>query len=676
MKESHEEREQHMNQDKIDFTCLVRCTSSSLFWGLMMILTSVCISACNRVDWVPIKDIIKPFDVPRLEIEGEVCTTESRDLSYPLRVLFVVDGSESMEVSDPPDPMTEERGRQRAVRETWERLLDQSRGDLQSQIGVIRFSAQSEILTQTTGSSGRVYNFTKDPNKLLNATEKLAFTDRTTNYLNALDTIYSTLRQEAQNAMEGMEGEGQGEGNGPEALSRSRYVVIFISDGLPSDGANNNQGSLQQQVSLKISEILKLKERFGIGEIQLHTLFVSTEQGLLLDRDAQALLQNMARLGKGSYRSFPQGERLNFLHIELSRIKRIYSLKSLVPLMLNSVQSSEQIPSAAEEALSSTELQDLSPYYLDANLDESVSCGEVMSDSDGDGLADLFEYRLGTDPLHKDSDRDGLNDRIEWQQRRSGLSPLDSQDAQCVPLLPVETDPSCTDENQDGFCDCEDADQDGICDVEDYDGDGLNDCEELFFGSSPLNADTDDDGLPDLAEFRFGSAVTQTEKGSDLDWDGTEGLIEVLNGLDPLCDDASIRSRMAYARELEEIGHNEEDVQSTCYRFQVSSIPMISAQIGHASNELLSSQMEAEDQQSADSNTSSTKTAQNRVLLFAGEGAYDEKKNVSVWKMACVDAVWKEKLSIDARMKVDVKPSDFVPLTEFDPDTHCVSVNP
>ena len=42
---------------------------------------------------------------------------------------------------------------------------------------------------------------------------------------------------------------------------------------------------------LKISEILKFKERFGIGEIQLHTLFVSTEQGLLLDRDAQALLQ-------------------------------------------------------------------------------------------------------------------------------------------------------------------------------------------------------------------------------------------------------------------------------------------------------------------------------------------------------------------------------------------------
>jgi hypothetical protein len=602
---------------------------------LMLSLFIAILPACNRGDWVPIKDVIEPFEVPRLDIEGQVCTAEPQDLSYPLRVLFVVDGSESMEVSDPPDPMTEERGRQRAVRETWERLLEQSRGDSQSQIGVIRFSAQAEILTQSV-ANGISKTFTQDSNLLADATEKLAFTDRTTNYLNALDTVYATLRQEAQNAVVSNE-------TGQESLGRSRYVVIFISDGLPSDGANNNQGSLKQQVSLKISEILKLKARFGIGEIQLHTLFVSTEQGLLLDREAQDLLQKMAELGNGSYRSFPQGERLNFLHIELSRIKRIYSLKSLVPLMMHTVQSEMQHPTLS--------LESDAPYYLDANQDQSLSCGEAMSDSDMDGLADLFELRLGTDPWKYDTDMDGLNDRIEWLQRRSGLSPLDPTDAQCVPILSIENNPGCIDADEDQMCDCRDENQDDICDIPDYDGDGLNDCEELFYGSSHLSADTDDDGLPDLVEFRFASAVTQSEKGSDLDWDGTEGLVEVLNGLDPLCDDAAIRSRMAYARELEEIGQND---QSNCYSFEVSSIPLMKTML---SNE--------EDK---------SNSFENRVLLFAGEGAYDEKKNVSLWKVACINAKFTNQIKQDTRKTMKLVDDDFIRLNDFDPTIHCLDV--
>jgi hypothetical protein len=540
-----------------------------------------------------------------------------------------------MEVSDPPDPETDERGRQRAVRRAWETLLEESQGDEESRIGIMRFSAQAEFLTEVDLDGDQVSDsvFTQNPDQLRAATKKLSFTDRTTNYLTTLDQIYFALRQEALLSLD----------QDQEALGRSRYIVIFLSDGLPSDGANNAQGGLSEQVQLKLREINKLQALFGIGEIRLHTVFVSNEDGLALDQAAQDLLSKMADVGKGSYRSVSRGEEINFVHIELSRIQRLYSLKALVPVLMNVVQGFEQHPTSF-----STEWDE--GRFLDANQDGVLSCGEPMSDSDQDGLSDLFEIRLGTDPTLMDSDKDGLNDRVEWLLRRSGLSPLDGNDAQCMTKEPVNGE--CADEDEDGFCDASQS-------VPDSDGDGLNDCEELFFGSLTNSVDSDDDGLPDLLEFRFGTSPIQPEKSEDLDWDGTENFVEVLSGFDPLCDDASIRSRVGYARELEEVGitqsQEELEQQKSCYTFSVRGLPM----------------------------SSLINQDQNRMLLFAGEGAFDEKKNVSQWRMACVSAPTDAKLNTvsveesSLRSKGPVfllKDDDFVSPAVFNPDEHCRQV--
>ncbi|QQR55204.1 hypothetical protein IPG41_01420 [Candidatus Peregrinibacteria bacterium] len=48
--------------------------------------------------------------------------------------------------------------------------------------------------------------------------------------------------------------------------------------------------------------------------------------------------------------------------------------------------------------------------------EEGISTPLGMTDSDEDGLADLFELYLSTDPLQKDSDDDGLSDGDEWTQ--------------------------------------------------------------------------------------------------------------------------------------------------------------------------------------------------------------------------------------------------------------------
>jgi hypothetical protein len=88
--------------------------------------------------------------------------------------------------------------------------------------------------------------------------------------------------------------------------------------------------------------------------------------------------------------------------------------------------------------------------------------GVAAEDTDGDGLTNLQEYQLGTDPRNPDTDGDGIPDGMEVQL---GTNPLDP----------------------------------------DTDHDGLSDGQELKLGTNPLNPDTDGDGIPDGIEVQLGT---------------------------------------------------------------------------------------------------------------------------------------------------------------------------
>jgi hypothetical protein len=107
-------------------------------------------------------------------------------------------------------------------------------------------------------------------------------------------------------------------------------------------------------------------------------------------------------------------------------------------------------------------------------------------DSDGDGLSDAKEGRLGTDPNKADTDGDGLDDMVE---------------------VDLGTDPT----------------------EADTDGDGLNDFEDLEFGTDPLVADTDGDGLTDGEERDAGTDGNLP----DTDGDSYDDPWELLEGTDP-----------------------------------------------------------------------------------------------------------------------------------------------
>ncbi|MCH7945439.1 MAG: VWA domain-containing protein [Armatimonadetes bacterium] len=159
--------------------------------GLLVLLIGSC--ARSGLESLPSKgDRIRD---DKLEIDGSLCTQEPESLVFPLRVLFIVDASQSMEVTDPADPVTLETRRERAVRETWQDLLNQ--GVAGVRIGVIRFSAQAQSRTPVLDANGiPTTYFTTDQTQLLAAGQAISITDRTTNYLNALAEAYFELRTE------------------------------------------------------------------------------------------------------------------------------------------------------------------------------------------------------------------------------------------------------------------------------------------------------------------------------------------------------------------------------------------------------------------------------------------------------------------------------------------------
>ncbi|CAG0987352.1 hypothetical protein METP2_02352 [Methanosarcinales archaeon] len=129
-----------------------------------------------------------------------------------------------------------------------------------------------------------------------------------------------------------------------------------------------------------------------------------------------------------------------------------------------------------------------------------------QEDFNKDGLTNLQEFRLGTNPFAGDSDSDGLTDWFE--------------------VFKTGTYPTSTDTDGNAITDAN----------EDFDTDSLTNMQEQSLGTDPLNPDTDDDTLKDGYEINI---LKINSLNKDTDNDGLEDDSELRLSTNPLNPDSN-----------------------------------------------------------------------------------------------------------------------------------------
>ncbi|MFB6263788.1 MAG: VWA domain-containing protein [Bradymonadaceae bacterium] len=598
-----------------------------------------------------------------LEISGSLCTRKPERLVFPLRVLFVVDTSVSMRVTDPPDPTTGTTGRERAVRATWKRLLGGESSGVK--VGIVRFAseAQSKTPVDTDGDDVPDTYFTDEKKRLNAATRALRTTQKTTNYVNALSEAHFEIRTElARSELE--------------ARPRSKYAVVFLSDGVPDTLSGGGRRARREKILAAIRSLRDLATSFGVGKFSFHTAFLATGRGEF-DQRARDLLREMARTGGGEFRSFATGRDLNFVFADLSALRRTFTLKTLSAVNVNAALDPRQLPGAGRapglgydaglgdggsaevgstdggpldastdavraDVPSPAEVStERSPAavtgaapsestFVDLDGDRRIGCGEPMVDTDVDGLGDLTERRIGSRPTAPDTDGDGLRDALEWRLADSGLDPLAANDTAC------RRGSAC----RDG----------GSCQWPDRDGDGLRDCEEVFYGTDQNGVDTDADGLPDPSEVHFSTNPAVRDVHDNLDSDKADNRTEVLANTSPRCDDAAVRSRAAYRYDIDERGLQGS---KTCYDVGIENITLVPT-IDRGTERFPGN-------------------GWNRILIYAGEVAFDDPSSFAAYRVACTMASYNPdgELKNPPSGRVQLSEEDFVSIREFEPTEDC-----
>ena len=504
-----------------------------------------------------------------LSIDGAYCTQRASDATFPVKIVFLIDLSNSMCYSDPasgacsalrcdlgpnnPGTNPTPPRRMQAVQE----VINRYANNPAVSYAVVTFSSTIHVYPYDVTSPRQT--FTRDVSRL--RLEQLRNVDSVTDYQGALSRVKTLLSED----MAAVSARRRSE------LPRTKYAVLFLTDGTPfphcsrADPTHNQppdsatcdsdpascticqRGGTAQlfpdlrqgddynepyQLIQLVDEMHRLADAYSVGELRFHAAQLKVENAAVCcplcfqdDPDgsrAEALLTAMARpdQGLGSYVRFRTQGDLTFVAYDFTSLRQQFVTRTL--------------------------------YAHNAN---QVATGKgVLVDSDGDGLDDDQEFHLGTDRLKRDSDGDGYSDLFELRNKHLGFDPLVSQIARCranSTKCPVSA---------------------GVRQICDTDGDGLADCEEFELGTDPELVDTDGDGIPDAVEVRLGLDPLRDDMREDADFDGIRNLDEVLGFSAPT--DPDTRAREAWGLHIAADEQGTDAQGRVCYQFAVRGIQL------------------------------------------------------------------------------------------------------
>jgi len=509
--------------------------------------------------------VLASFD-DSLRIKGRFCTERSGEVTFPVKVLYLIDQSASLQCTDSG------QNRFGALRKS----VDTLRANPNTQFAFIGFSSWSREVSFTRNRDD-VAEFL-DPNQGLGPA---------TDYQGALATAIRVLETDMLEV-------------GPAERARTRYQVVFVSDGVPEprcnagceddraacsdrldndgdglidaedpDCANIDDNALHPdnlygvcntdeeipdgvyvdmtgrcpaynqpgQIRRRIDELLSLKQTYSVGGLVMNTVLLFSPQEVVNQvcpeasaafgyekTQAEALLREMATQGEGTFRDVNLNrENDDFLQFDITSLK-------------------------AEQTLTA---------MMATNIHARPGPDGLEVDTDGDGLSDRLERELNSDPHNGDTDGDGYGDLFEYIHRAEGFSLTDPQ----RPAI--------------------------ACDErEDRDGDGLNGCEEAYLGTSTLLPDTDGDGIWDWYEMLHGTDPMLADADLDLDFDGVTNATEIYGGTSPNFADSEVyrATHIIYGLEdrglmqVERADSTLEDPKSDerhCYDFNIGRIPLV-----------------------------------------------------------------------------------------------------
>ncbi len=507
---------------------------------------------------------------PTVAVSGRVCTAPTAPNAFPVKVVLLIDQSSAMCLTDPGGPgngtplcnlFADGGTPARAL------ALQALAAQLPStaQLALITFETNPRQLWPAGGGFARPDALFTQVTDQLGSTEGLA-----ADWQGALALAEAVVEADVVKVSR----------SDPELLPRSRYLVLMVTDGVPSPrcSADDAMGSYASasdpsltwadtdplcndgdagtviggfvpgtdrnqnyQLFESLDHLRALQSQFHLGDVRFH-------QVLLFNGAALAACGAPCQDAYGTY----AGETPDHYADAAHAVARWLGPE----LTTRTGGSFEEFDDQAIAGFgfSGFDLRSLVSQNLLAALfaqprTATLAGGEYVSDLDGDGLPDALEADAGTSPILADTDGDGFDDHYELGHEADGFDPLLKDARGCDPSSP----------------------QTAGCISVDTDGDGLSQYAEAFFGTSVTTVDSDLDLLPDGLEVRWGLDPLVPNTG-DSDGDGVGDVSEVQRGTDPKTSDAALLDKLGAV--LATTAEPPDANGSTCYDFTLSHLPV------------------------------------------------------------------------------------------------------